>query len=256
MPRDHASDAWFASAVSRCSAARKTRRAATYAPRAAAGREQSATGCEPPQEGCACAGNQPPVACQPDGAGVARAGGANVCQEGTRYCRQGRFGACEDVHSYERPAAASETALIDPHAAAAPCSDCEPNCFRVSDDLDPAEGALATPIADGVVYHSSGAGLTLTPRPGAIVDPPPATVPDGTLFLSVRDGLSASVTQTSAVHPAQSEVYLLLDHAETMDEETAALRRQLRQRCAARPAHQLQPRQRRRRAAWPARCAA
>ena len=48
--------------------------------------------CAEPREGCPCPGNQPPMACAPQG--VAEEG---FCFEGTRYCRAGRFTGCEAV---------------------------------------------------------------------------------------------------------------------------------------------------------------
>src|SRR6478672_10661989 len=68
---------------------------------ASATSHDAATDCDPVHAGCACAGNQPPIACHPDDA--SETAGA-TCREGTRYCRDGVFGGCEDVHSYAAPA--------------------------------------------------------------------------------------------------------------------------------------------------------
>jgi alpha-tubulin suppressor-like RCC1 family protein len=178
--------------------------------------------CAEPAEGCACAGNQPPVACRPEGAADAGAGAAAaVCLEGTRYCRNGRFGECEQVVSYARNPATAQSALLDPGAMHQQCSDCEPNCFRVVDNFDPADGKLDPSFATGVEYHSSGAGLTLTPDASIVkVGPVDGGVPDGALYLQVAEGLTDTDTHTSHAFPARADVYLLLDQSSSMAEET------------------------------------
>jgi hypothetical protein len=186
---------------------------------AGTGSAAAAAACAVPHEGCACAGNQPPIACRPE------ASASGVCFEGTRYCRDGVFGACEDVRAFAAPGAPAQAALLDTTAKQSPCSDCDVTCFRVRDPLEPAAGALGGGVARGVEYHESGAGLTLVARAGAIVDPPPPDdVPDGTLFLAIDPGLRGTTNYTASLHPAQSDVYLLLDQSLTMGDDTRALR--------------------------------
>jgi hypothetical protein len=181
----------------------------------------AALDCSEARAGCACAGNQPPIACRPDDVASGQADG--MCEEGTRHCRGGVFGACEGVRSYAPPAPA-QAALIDPNLAHARCSDCDPNCFRVRDDLDPAEGPLASAIASGLSYHSSGSGLTLTPAAGSIgKSVPDAEIPAGSLFLEIAEGFTGNTTYAASMRPAHSDVYLLLDQSLSMAEATAWL---------------------------------
>src|SRR6185295_11197378 len=142
-----------------------------------------------------------------------------TCREGTRYCRDGVFGDCEDVHSFAAPAPAI-TALIDQNLAPARCSDCDPNCFRVRDDLDPARGPLGS-VASGLGYDGSGSGLSLTPAGALPGTGAPAGIPAGALVLTIPAGMTASTSYAARVRPARSDVYLLLDQSLSMAEETA-----------------------------------
>jgi hypothetical protein len=175
--------------------------------------------CDPVHAGCACAGNQPPIACSPDD--DATHTGAGTCREGTRYCRDGVFGGCEDVHSYAAPAP-EQAALIDQSLAHARCSDCDATCFRVRDDFDPARGPLGS-FANGLGYDGSGSGLSLTPAGEPPGSAEPAGIPAGALSLSIPAGMTASTSYSARVRPAQSDVYLLLDQSLSMAEETAWL---------------------------------
>ncbi len=172
--------------------------------------------CAVPAQGCACAGNQPPVPCYPE-----VDAGAGVCLEGTRYCHNGRFGACENVVGYTPSTGATQSALVDPLAEHPRCSDCEPNCYRVIDNFDPADGPLDGGIAVGVKYHSSGAGLTLAPDTNLLPQgAPDGGAPDGGLYLALPEGLTASDDHTSHAFPAQGDAYLLLDQSSAMAEPT------------------------------------
>ncbi|MFI5308018.1 MAG: hypothetical protein ACHQ53_11725, partial [Polyangiales bacterium] len=174
--------------------------------------------CLEPVEGCACAGNQTPVACSPE---IGVDAGAGVCLEGTRYCVNGRYGACENIKSFARPAAVSQTGLVDQVADHPRCSDCEPNCHVVVDNLDPSDGKLDPTFATGVEYHGSGAGITLAPHmTSPQASPPDGGAPDGSLLLEVAEGLSDTELHVSRPFPARSDVYLLLDQSKSMAEET------------------------------------
>jgi hypothetical protein len=111
-------------------------------------------------------------------------------------------------------------ALVDGDAQHAQCSDCDPTCFRVGDNFDPSAGALEAPFAEGVQYHSSGAGLTLVSSLPLPVSMPPDMLPDGTLYLHLPIGLTASAIHAGRVRPPQSDVYLLLDQSLAMAQPT------------------------------------
>jgi len=56
-----------------------------------------------------------------------------MCIEGTRYCRDGAWSGCEDLHTFPPPAAADPTSIVDPDAGLTPCSPCEVGCFLLTD---------------------------------------------------------------------------------------------------------------------------
>ena len=171
-------------------------------------------------EGCACSDDQPPLPCQPDGAASQLSeDGELLCLEGTRVCRDGRLSACENVRAYAPPQRAP-SALVDPDAVHSPCSPCEANCFLAVDNFNPDDGPLDGGIAEGVVFHGSGAGITLEANEEAMPD---GGMPSDSLFIAVDDGLTGSATGTTVYHPAAADVYLLLDHSSSMAEANAWL---------------------------------
>jgi hypothetical protein len=54
--------------------------------------------CMSPKEGCTCKPGTAPVKCDPPSIKVA--GGTLVCSEGTRYCRDSAWSACEIIGQY------------------------------------------------------------------------------------------------------------------------------------------------------------
>ena len=177
--------------------------------------------CEVPAEGCACAGNQPPVACHPDGTDPQLNGdGERVCIEGTRYCRDGRFSACEDVRAFTLPARPSGTALVDQVSEHPRCSPCEPECHVVVDSFNPDDGPLDGGFVEGLTFHGSGAGVTLEAHDaGDLPDLADGGVPDGTVFIGVDEGLTGSGTALHSEYASAADVYLLLDMSSSMSEE-------------------------------------
>lgn len=129
--------------------------------------------CAFPDEGCACEPGSDAVSCFVDKT-VASDGGV-MCHEGTRYCRQGRWSACEDVHSYEMPASAPTTALVVPDAAPVNCNDCNVKCFVIRDNLDPVDGGLTAANSANAAW-ASGGGLGIGTVAGEYWYPP---APDG-----------------------------------------------------------------------------
>ncbi|HEX2677368.1 MAG TPA: hypothetical protein VHM19_12025, partial [Polyangiales bacterium] len=177
-------------------------------------RQQAEQGalCSEREEGCTCAGNQAPIACRPDDPPDTQ-----LCYEGTRYCRSGVWSGCEAVHGFAKPSRIETTALIDPRASHPQCSECEPECYRVIDTLDPADGPLDAGFATGVEYHSSGAGLTLAAADGGV---PSGSLPGNALTLIAAAGLPASTTYSGLYRPDNADVYVLMDQSATMSEET------------------------------------
>jgi hypothetical protein len=112
--------------------------------------------CRTPEQGCSCDA-QPPLECRLPHA--LDPSGALLCREGTRYCRDGRWSACEGVASFLVPAAGavSHRALIDRDAAPVVCDPCNPDCYRVEDPLLTSPGL---DVGTNVVL-ARGGGVTL-----------------------------------------------------------------------------------------------
>jgi alpha-tubulin suppressor-like RCC1 family protein len=184
--------------------------------------EAAARVCREPGAGCACAGNQAPIRCAPgEDTPELRDAGAGVCLEGTRFCRNGRWGACEQIVSYAKDKHAAQNALVDPTAMHAKCSDCEPNCFRVPDNFDPADGPLVPAIASGIQYDNSGAGVELSPiTPPPSMPPPDGGVPAGALYITMSDGLTGTDKHMSRANPSLGQIYFLFDQSSSMAEES------------------------------------
>lgn len=111
--------------------------------------------CPRPDEGCSCAPGTEPIACNVAGEGS--------CGEGTRYCRDGAWSACEGIRTFE---IRKRNALLAPGFSS--CSNaCEPDCFVVRDRPHPVdirhtpEGALPA-NADPEIHASDD----LTDYPG------------------------------------------------------------------------------------------
>lgn len=124
-------------------------------------------------QGCECDPGAAPVACFLDK--TVGPDGTPMCHEGSRHCRDGRWSACEDVHSYAMPERPATGALIDPTLPPENCNDCDVKCFVIRDNLDPVDGGLDPSIANGTKI-AAGGGLTLANVPDASWTPPP---PDG-----------------------------------------------------------------------------
>jgi len=123
--------------------------------------------CADPAVDCACEPGTLPESCflepteAPDG--------QLTCHQGTRYCRQGAWSACEDIVSFAEPEAPITNAVIDPDAGPIQCSLCNPICFRITDNLGPLDGGLGSGNSSQVSW-ADGGGLTLAENP--LADPP------------------------------------------------------------------------------------
>ena len=82
-----------------------------------------------------------------------------MCHEGTRFCREGIWSACEDMHGYVITPDSTLSALINPDAAPENCSKCDISCFKVSDPLLAVDGGTSSNV-----NYASGGGL----QPGAV----------------------------------------------------------------------------------------
>ncbi len=191
----------------------------TSDPAQATQHESSITGgatCSDHHEGCACSLHTPPVSCNPAQTATLSTGATALCYEGTRYCRSGLWGSCENVHGFVPSARPATAALIDQTAADLPCSQCDPNCFRLIDTLDPADGPLKPLFSAGLDYDSSGSGLTLSP----LMPPPGGMLPGTGLTLMARAGVPASTQYAGQYRPDDADVYLLIDQSSSMAQET------------------------------------
>ena len=86
--------------------------------------------CVRPELGCPCdPGTQPQGCFLPNQPVEGKE--ATMCREGTRYCREGTWSGCEDVHSYviehDDPAL---NQIINPDARSPACDICRPTASR------------------------------------------------------------------------------------------------------------------------------
>jgi len=213
---------------------------------------QGCLSCVNPAEGCACDNSNKPISCylEPspsDDGGV-------MCHEGTRYCRDGGWSACESIFSYPKPEVAQPQAVVNKDAGTEKCSDCRPNCFIVRDNLGPIDGGLGdaavqTQITDGgglalgtytvdsgpvdaSTYDAASCMLNSAPDKDCdgildIYDPYPLMKPfataNPTIFLDIAAGATGTGVVNLAFYLNSADVYFLLDQTGSMSEERANL---------------------------------
>lgn len=213
--------------------------------------------CAQPNTGCPCALGTQPIACYLDK--TEADDGTVMCNEGTRYCRDSRWSACENVHTYPLPPErAAAAALIENDGGPVQCNDCSVNCFRISDNLDPIDGGLS----DDNSMHTSfvpGGGLTLSqiPTDGGVMPPPydpstcmPGTAPDidcdgipdrfdpfpndppfatanPGIFLAIGAGETGTGVINLDFFINSADVYFLVDQSASMAEERDRLKADL-----------------------------
>ncbi|MDD9971945.1 MAG: C-type lectin domain-containing protein, partial [Myxococcales bacterium] len=154
--------------------------------------------CSRPELGCACGASQEPISCflddrlMPDG--------QVMCSEGTRYCKDGYWGRCEDVYSYLiSPTEEELAALVDPNATHENCSPCARTCFKITDSLLHVDGGLA----GGSLAFADGGGLTLPGTDSGMgMGTPDAAVID---MSATCDTLSACCTTLYGIKRQQCE---------------------------------------------------
>jgi hypothetical protein len=114
--------------------------------------------CVTPQQGCICAEAAKPVSCYLSP--TADDSGTVMCHEGTRYCREGHWSACESIVTYPKPESTQPQAIVAADAGPARCNECNVNCFIVRDSLDPVDAGLDSSTTN--TQLTDGGGLTLT----------------------------------------------------------------------------------------------
>src|SRR5689334_20427777 len=69
--------------------------------------------CARPEEGCPCDTGDGPIDCYPDP--LEGPDGSLICQQGARYCRDNRWGACESIHTWtlDEQSTSDFRALVD-----------------------------------------------------------------------------------------------------------------------------------------------
>lgn len=206
-----------------------------------AGLTDGANGCTAPEEGCAC-DESPPLDCylEPTFTGD----GTLTCHVGTRYCRDGRWTACESVQDFAFTGDSS--ALITGPSA---CNPCDPRCFITrttpttpdlmgrSDDVeyDPREGGIR--IVD--TRMGGMVGMIDSDRDGVpdvadgCIGPGVAPRPDGScdgdfIYRSLPNG-SPGVTASLSINTTlrTADVYFLMDTTGSMGGELGRLRTDL-----------------------------
>lgn len=171
-----------------------------------------------------------------------------ICGTGTRYCRDGKWGSCESVVQFTRPAASAR--VIRKAGGLYQCSGCDPLCFQARDT--PTQADLQGDSSEGVQYVPEAGGIGLQPRePGmdpsledsdgdGVVDA--ADECDGDGFRAPCDG---TASEDGFYHvlplggPAEldpldlsirirtADVYFLMDTTGSMDGEIETLQRDL-----------------------------
>ncbi len=223
----------------------------------------SCPSCTRPDEGCDCDADALPVDCTISVEVTER--GALLCKIGTRYCRDGVWGACEGIAEFEAPAPSKlrVRAAIDQNAVHPICNACNPDCYKVADDfLD--GGAPGTPVSgDGSIVVGSGGGITLYKDPEILydagyvpellddvvctpgvgwdkdcdgipddIDPypdrPPFPTDHRTIFMELKPGTSGTQAFEINFFLNSADIYFYLDMTASMDDERDKLISSLR----------------------------
>jgi len=195
--------------------------------------------CSRPAEGCPCADGTDPLECYQE---AHIEGGIAYCQAGARYCRDGAWGACENLRDFN--ISLSNKLLQDPTT----CSVCNPDCQIGS--ATPMTADLTPTNSSDVVYDAPRGGLTLTPTSTSTGVMTPDTDGDG--YVDTADGCAGTVGWNAAscdgnatndgfyhtlpfgstpvtdavsltVRMDQADVYLLVDGTDSMGGEISNL---------------------------------
>lgn len=206
--------------------------------------------CNTPETGCGCEEGTAPVSCYPDPEFTPT--GSLLCKSGTRYCRDGRWSACESINTFELDApkarnkelGSHQLAVVDPDAGDVVCSPCKPNCYRIDDPINPSDDSDGN--SDGTDTTDSG-GITIhseiPPNPlpdadicipgvGEDIDcdgipdefdesplEPPFATDYGAIFMDLEPGESESETFEITFYMRTADVYFLVDMTGSMVDE-------------------------------------
>jgi hypothetical protein len=213
--------------------------------------------CSKPSEGCACAEGTAPVACSL--APELTSSGSLICRNGTRYCREQLWTACEGLSSFSPPAPSKLPAnvklqgLVTQDAGRQTCNDvCKPDCYKVDDTLGPYDGGAGATVVSasesgGITIKSQtsvsdagsliGDGAVLNDYscvPGTLPDidcdrvpdvfdtssdGPPFQTDNKTVFMTLGAGQSATQNMKIDFKLKSADIYFLLDMTGTMIDE-------------------------------------
>jgi len=204
--------------------------------------------CAKPEEGCDCEPGTSAVECFTQ---ALTDHDTLLCTNGTRFCRDAKWTACEGANVFEVEApelrlGASQRAIIG-DAGTASCSPCRPGCFPVRDPLDPAAGPLdgTSTSADyapggGVTIRAATGGVPQAidtgmqcAQPGAPADEDCDGIPDvvddvegsnatsygtirATVFMDLVPGESESAKVRLPFRLTAADVYFLFDASESL----------------------------------------
>lgn len=121
-------------------------------------------GCVRVEEGCPCQPGEEPFRCFQDP--TQNPDGSLVCREGSHYCRDGEWSACESIHEYSLESTGAPLVT-----GPSECNPCDPSCAVSRDRPDDTD---LTGNSSSLDYDVGVGGVTLDPA----LAPPPPVLPD------------------------------------------------------------------------------
>jgi hypothetical protein len=218
--------------------------------------------CAVPTEGCECEPGAKPVACFEQSLSDAE---TMLCEQGTRSCENGRWSKCDIDNAFEVDVADRREqnggiggiaqALVPSPPGTTPCSDCQPDCFPVTDQLN--AGGLSSQNSINAVDTTGGITVehteviqtitsTTTCVPNVCIMPGDDTIcdddcdgipnaydlakdnkPFGTtataIFMDLAIGEYENATIDLAFYVRTADVYFLIDATSGMSDEITQL---------------------------------
>ena len=216
--------------------------------------------CTRASEGCACEADAVPVDCTLPK--ELTPSGTLLCKSGTRYCRDGMWSACEGIKSFAAPAPSRllTRAALDSDAAPAICDACNPDCYRLEDDLSSTDASYGNNVVSGptggitIASYQVGDGGAAASAEGGLLDDTictPGTAPDfdcdgipdsfdpypgaapfssehNTIFMDLGPGDSQAESFVIRFYLNTADIYLYLDMTGSMGGERTNLIASLR----------------------------
>jgi hypothetical protein len=210
--------------------------------------------CDKPAEGCECAPSTQPVTC--DEPLSLSGAGSLICKEGTRFCRDGVWSACEGIRSFEAAPRAGALSVIRQSLisadAATSCGPCTPDCYELEDPISPGTMDGGSPWPESGIAYTNNGGITLggstsgdasVPTSDELTQVPPCDVavdadcdgiPDAldpfpsekpfesdhsTIFMDLAPGQSKSNVFDLRFFLKTADIYFLIDMTGSMDGE-------------------------------------